>query len=77
MIIRRRRINPSEQPMSPTQRRCIIEATIEPLLPYRKGFARSKSGPFFIAQTVDPLIRSGHLRPIHRGVHIILTARAA
>lgn len=46
-----------------TQRRCVIEATIEPLRQFRRGYARDKSGPFFKPQTVEALIGNGHLRP--------------
>lgn len=49
---------------SPTQRRCIIDATIEPLRPYRRGFARSKTGPFHSLTTVNSLITTGALRMI-------------
>jgi len=48
------------------QRRCIIEATIEPLIPFRRGFARSKSGPFFDVRTVHSLIQQGALRLINK-----------
>lgn len=66
--------------ISDVRRRCIIEATIEPLTPYRRGFARSKAGPFFELQTVHGLIKSGALRIFHsvRGrSRIMVTARAA
>ena len=51
---------------SPPQRRCIIDATIEPLRPYRRGFARSKSGPFHDPRTVHALVNVGALRVIRR-----------
>lgn len=49
---------------TPTQRRCIIDATIEPLRPYRRGFARTKSGPFHDVRTVNSLLVTGALRMI-------------
>jgi hypothetical protein len=48
--------------MTAIQRRCMIEATIAPLDLYRRGFARSKAGPFFPRPTVAVLLRSGALR---------------
>ena len=68
------------KPLSSNQVRCIIEATIDPLIPFRRGFARSKAGPFFELRTVDSLIASGALRIYHpvRGKHRIqVSARAA
>lgn len=50
--------------LSPTQRRCIIDATIEPLRPFRRGFARSKQGPFHSLPTVNSLVSTGALRMI-------------
>ena len=63
-----------------TQRRCLIEATIDPLVAYRRGFARTKVGPFFSLQTVNALVDIGALRAYHprrgrRGLHV--SARAA
>jgi hypothetical protein len=52
------------KPLSNNQRACIIEATIEPLIPFRRGYARSKLGPFFDARTVHALIQTGALRMI-------------
>lgn len=49
---------------SDVQRRCIVEATIEPLSPYRRGYARCKTGPFYDVRTVHSLIQSGALRLI-------------
>lgn len=46
------------------QRRCVIEATIAPLTLFRRGFGRSKAGPFFQGKTVDGLIERGILRVI-------------
>jgi hypothetical protein len=46
------------------QRRCLIEATIEPLTPFRRGYARSRQGPFYGLPTVNKLIRAGALRII-------------
>lgn len=68
------------RPLSNVQRRCIIQATIEPLSPFRRGFARSKAGPFFDLRTVHSLVNSGALRAYHpiRGKRSIqVTARAA
>lgn len=66
--------------ISDIQRRCVIEATIEPLVAFRRGFARSKAGPFFELRTIQPLIETGVLRAVYpqrgkRGLRI--TARAA
>lgn len=64
---------------SPTQQRCIIEATIEPLVSFRRGFARTKEGPFFALCTVNSLVRVGALRPIRdrAGRHYLrLSARS-
>ncbi|QDM32066.1 hypothetical protein FNL55_12540 [Tardiphaga sp. vice352] len=52
------------RPLSPAQRQCIIEATIEPLAPYPRGYARAKTGPFFDTRTVHYLVLRGHLRII-------------
>ena len=46
------------------QRACLIEATIEPLTPFRRGYARSRSGPFYGLTTVNKLIRTGALRMV-------------
>lgn len=62
------------------QRRCLIEATIEDLLPFPRGYARSKSGPFYSLQTVQGLITRGMLRAVKQTAGrraLILTARAA
>jgi hypothetical protein len=64
--------------ISPNQRRAIIEATIDPLISFRRGFARTSEGPFFELRTVKPLIDSGTLRAVfpargRRGIQ--LTAR--
>lgn len=61
------------KPLSTIQRQCIIAATIEPLVPFPRGFARSKFGPFFNLRTVTGLISSGALRIYHpvRGKHRI------
>ena len=50
--------------ISDPQRRCIIAATIEPLIPFRRGYARSKAGPFYDVRTVHTLIQTGALRMI-------------
>lgn len=53
------------RPLSPAQRQCIVEATIEPLSPFRRGYARSKAGPFYEVRTVQPLLCSGALRRVN------------
>lgn len=61
------------------QKRCIIEATIDPLIPFPRGFARSKAGPFFELRTVDSLVKSGALRifhPVRGRTRISVSARA-
>jgi hypothetical protein len=66
--------------ITPNQRRCLIEATIDPLVQFRRGFARSKAGPFFEFRTVQPLIKKGALRiirPCFGSNRFQLTARAA
>jgi hypothetical protein len=50
--------------ISPNQRRCLIEATIDLLVPFPRGFARSKQGPFFELRTIRPLVARGYLRII-------------
>lgn len=60
--------------------RCIIEATIEPLRPFRRGFARSKMGPFFELRTVNALVNLGALRIVRQlggRRSMTVTARAA
>jgi len=52
------------KPYSDIQKRCIISATIEPLIPFRRGFASSKLGPFYDVRTVHSLIQTGALRMI-------------
>jgi hypothetical protein len=53
------------KPLSDIQKRCIIEATIEPLIPFRRGYSRSKAGPvFYDVRTVHSLIQAGALRMI-------------
>lgn len=66
--------------LSDIQRRCLIEATIDPLVAFRRGFGRSKQGPFFDLRTIQSLITTGMLRAVYpqrgrRGLQI--TARAA
>ncbi len=51
--------------MSDYQRRCIIEATIDPLIAFRRGFARTKAGPFFPLSTIRALVNLGALRAYH------------
>ena len=50
--------------ISASQRRCLIEATIEPLICFPRGFARTKAGPFHLTQTIQSLVRNGSLRVI-------------
>lgn len=40
-------------------RRCVIEATINDLAPFPRGFAASKAGPFFDLRTVQALLKIG------------------
>jgi len=65
--------------LSPSQRVCLIEATIEPLIAFPRGFARSKAGPFHRTQTIQSLVRAGALRVVqerwgHR--HLKVTTRS-
>lgn len=65
--------------LTENQRRCLIEATIAPLQSFRRGYARSKQGPFFDPRTVHALVDSGVLR-LQRGAGrspLTYTARAA
>lgn len=65
--------------ISDIQRKCLIEATIEPLVAFRRGFARSKAGPFFNLRTVGALVDTGALRVIRQraGKHYLrISARA-
>ena len=52
------------KPLSDIQRRCIIAATIDPLIPFRRGYGASKAGPFYDVRTVHALIQTGALRMI-------------
>jgi hypothetical protein len=52
------------KPLSTIQRACIIAATIDPLIPFRRGYGRTKAGPFFDVRTVHSLIQTGALRMI-------------
>lgn len=63
--------------MTDLQRRCVIDATIEPLTRYPRGFARTKAGPFYFERTVKALVRKGALRKTHCGRLGQVTARAA
>lgn len=66
--------------LSDRQRNCIIAATTDRLLPFRRGFAHSKRGPFFDLRTVRSLVHSGDLRLVHEfgGNRLVfVTARAA
>lgn len=68
------------KPLSITQRDCIIEATIDPLTPFPRGFGRSKAGPFFELRTVSSLVKSGALRiyhPVRGRSRMAVSARAA
>jgi hypothetical protein len=65
------------RPITPTQRECLIAATIEPLQFYRRGFGHSKAGPFYTAQTVHALLKTGSLRFLRHGPQVMVTARAA
>jgi len=65
------------RPLTDTQRACMIAATIDPLVFLRRGFAHTKSGPFYAAQTVHALIRRGDLRFLRNGRQVLVTARAA
>ena len=49
------------KPLSSIQRACIIAATIDPLIPFRRGYALSKFGPFYDVRTVHSLIQTGAL----------------
>jgi len=53
------------KPYSDIQKRCIIAATIDPLIPFRRGYSHSKTGPvFYDVRTVHSLIQTGALRMI-------------
>ena len=68
------------KPLSTIQRACIIAATIDPLIPFRRGYGASKAGPFYDVRTVHSLIQTGALRRImNRGGRQFrtVTARAA
>jgi hypothetical protein len=68
------------KPLSSLQRQCIIAATIEPLVSFRRGYARDRFGPFFNLRTVSNLINRGALRVIRDRAgknYLRLTARAA
>jgi hypothetical protein len=62
--------------LTDAKRNCIIQATIEPLAPFRRGFARSKWGPFFELRTVMSLVDTGALRLVRVGCQTRVTARA-
>lgn len=64
---------------SNAQRRCIIDATIAPLIEYPRGYANSKQGPFHHERTINSLLNTGDLRMINKpGVNCpAFTARAA
>jgi hypothetical protein len=50
--------------LSASQRACLIDATIDPLIAFPRGFARTKAGPFHRTQTIQSLVRSGALRVV-------------
>jgi hypothetical protein len=50
--------------LTDARRRAIIEATIAPIQPFRRGFARSKAGPFIKPRTIEFLLRHGALKPL-------------
>ncbi len=61
--------------MTDRERAIIIEATISDLVAFRRGFARTKQGPFFPLGTLRALIEKGALRAYHpvrgkRGIRI-------
>ncbi|WGR74311.1 MULTISPECIES: hypothetical protein [unclassified Bradyrhizobium] len=65
--------------LSDTQRACIIEATIQPLRRFPKGYGRPSGEVFFDHRTVGSLLKTGHLRMIYPpgGWRPFVTARAA
>jgi hypothetical protein len=67
------------KPLSAAQVRCVIEATIDPLMPFRRGFARSKAGPFFFPGMISGLVERGDLRlwrEVRGRRRILVSARA-
>lgn len=60
---------------SPARRRAIIAATIQPIRPFRRGYAATKAGPFINLRTIQYLLDHGALRKIGGSLRL-LTARA-
>ena len=65
--------------LSELHRRVVIDATIQPLYAFRRGFARTKMGPFYELRTIHYLVERGILRAYfppngRRGIKV--TARA-
>ena len=52
--------------LTPARRRAIIEATLGHLRPFRRGYARTRQGPYFDLRTIDVLISTGALRPVDK-----------
>ena len=48
------------------RRRAIIEATLGHLRPFRRGYARTRQGPYFDLRTIDALLSTGALRPVDK-----------
>jgi len=65
------------RPITPTQRQCLIAATVDPLQHFRRGFGHTKAGPFYTAQTVHALLKTGSLRFMRHGPQVMVTARAS
>lgn len=68
----------NRNPITARQRQCVIEATIDPLCLFPRGFARSKQGPFYNLHTVNRLVEHGWLRVIRNRAgkhHLRLSAR--
>lgn len=53
------------RPLTPPQRRAVIDATNAPLIGYRRGYAHTKAGPFHSHRTVQSLRKQGALRRMH------------
>jgi hypothetical protein len=57
---------PTTRKLTAARRRAIIQATIGPLRPFRRGYARVRTGPYFDLRTIDILISTGALRPVDK-----------